>query len=76
MKIFDSSYKHFINNSELRRIMNTGAIATCFKSEKYTDIENEIMEKGDYKVNVVIDGKREDNEFYKKQIMTKIDLKN
>lgn len=56
--------------------MNTGAIATCFKSEKYTDIENEIMEKGDYKVNVVIDGKREDNEFYKKQIMTKIDLKN
>lgn len=55
-----------INNSELRRIMNAGAIASCFTSEKYSDIENEIMEKGDYKVNVVIGGKREDNEFYKK----------
>ena len=53
-------------NSKLRRIMNVGAIATCFTSEKYSDIENEIMEKGDYKVNVVIGGKREDNEFYKK----------
>lgn len=55
-----------ISNSELRRIMNAGAIASCFTSEKYSDIENEIMEKGDYKVNVVIGGKREDNEFYKK----------
>ena len=55
-----------ISNSELRRIMNAGAIATCFTSEKYSDIENEIMEKGDYKVNVVIGGKREDNGFYKK----------
>ena len=54
-----------ISNSELRRIMNAGAIATCFTNEKYSEIENEIMEKGDYKVNVVIGGKREDNEFYK-----------
>lgn len=55
-----------ISKSELRRIMNAGVIATCFTNEKYSDIENEIMEKGDYKVNVVIGGKREDNEFYKK----------
>jgi hypothetical protein len=50
--------------SELRRVMNAGSAAICFTNEKYSDIEKEFMEKGDFKVNVVIGGNRKDNKFY------------
>lgn len=52
-----------ITNAELRRIMNAGATAICYTNEKYDNIEKEIIEKGDYKVNVVLGGERKDNNF-------------
>jgi hypothetical protein len=53
-----------ISQNELRRIMNAGATAACFMNEKFSDIEDEIAKKGDYKVNVVLTGDRKDNKFY------------
>lgn len=49
---------------DLNRMLNAGAIATSLTNEKNKEIEKEIIEKGDYKVNVIIGGKREDNKFY------------
>ena len=49
---------------DLNRMLNAGAIATSMTNEKNKDIEKEVIEKGDYKVKVVIGGKREDNKFY------------
>jgi hypothetical protein len=53
-----------ITNEELRRIMNAGTTAACYTNEKYNEIEKEINEKGDYKVNVVLGRERKDNQFY------------
>ena len=49
---------------DLKRALNAGAIATSLTNEKNKIIEKEMIEKGDYKVNVVVGGKREDNKFY------------
>ena len=54
-----------ITNEDLKRAMNAGALATCYVNEKNNDIENEINEKGDYKVNVVLNDDRKNNKFYK-----------
>jgi len=51
--------------SELKRAMNAGALGTCYTNEKNNEIEEEINEKGDYQVNVVLNGKQEDNKFNK-----------
>lgn len=53
-----------ISQNELRRIMNAGATAACYMNEKFSDIEDEIAKKGDYKINVVLAGDRKDNKFY------------
>ena len=50
--------------NELRRVMNAGATASCFINEKFTDIEEQVSKKGDYKVNVVLMGDRKNNPFY------------
>lgn len=50
---------------DLKRALNAGAISTTIINDKNKEIEKNIIEKGDYKVNVVIGGKREDNKFYK-----------
>ena len=54
-----------MTNSELKRVMNAGSTASCYTNEKYNDIEKEIMENGDYKVNVILGGNRQDNKFYR-----------
>ena len=48
---------------DLKRMLNAGAIASTINGEKNQEIEKEMIEKGDYKVKVVIGGKREDNRF-------------
>ena len=53
-----------MTEAELRRIMNAGTTSICYTNEKYDDIEKEIFEKSDYKVNVVLGGERKDNKFY------------
>ena len=53
-----------IDPNELRRIMNAGATATCYMNEKFSEIEEEVAKKGDYKINVVLNGDRKDNRFY------------
>jgi hypothetical protein len=53
-----------MTNADLNRVMNAGATATCFINEKYNEIEREISEKGDYKVNVILGGDRKNNKFY------------
>lgn len=53
-----------ITNEELKRAMNAGALATCYTNEKNNEIEKKITEKGDYKVNVVLNDDRKNNEFY------------
>jgi hypothetical protein len=60
----DSDSKN-MTKEELRRVMNSGITASCLTNEKNKEIENHIMEKGDYQINVIIGGKREDNPFYK-----------
>ena len=45
--------------------MNAGSSAIGITNEKNKEIEKEISEKGDYKVEVVIGGDRKDNQFYK-----------
>ena len=52
-------------NSELKRVMNAGVLGACYTSEKNNEIEEQINEKGDYEVNVVLNGKQEDNKFNK-----------
>ena len=51
--------------------MNVGVLGTCYTNEKNNEIEEEINEKGDYQVNVVLNGKQEDNKFNKN--MEKLD---
>lgn len=53
-----------MTNAELRRVMNAGATAICYTNEKYDDIEKEILENKDYRVNVILGGERKDNKFY------------
>jgi hypothetical protein len=53
-----------MTNADLNRVMNAGATATCYINEKYNEIEKEISEKGDYKVNVILGGDRKNNKFY------------
>ena len=62
-----------MTNAELNRVMNAGATAACYINEKYNEIEREISEKGDYKVNVILGGERKNNKFY--QIMDAKDEK-
>lgn len=45
--------------------MNAGVLGTCYTNEKNNEIEEKINEKGDYQVNVVLNGKQEDNKFNK-----------
>jgi hypothetical protein len=52
-------------NSELKRVMNAGVLGACYTNEKNNEIEEQINEKGDYEVNVVLNGKQEDNKFNK-----------
>ena len=52
-------------NSELKRVMNAGVLGACYTSEKNNEIEEQINEKGDYEVNVMLNGKQEDNKFNK-----------
>jgi hypothetical protein len=54
-----------MTNADLNRVMNAGTTAICYTNEKYNDIEREISEKGDYKVNVILGGDRKNNKFYK-----------
>lgn len=54
-----------LTKSELRKVMNAGSSAIGITNEKNKEIEKEISEKGDYKVEVVIGGNRKDNQFYK-----------
>ena len=54
-----------LTKSELRKVMNAGSSAIGITNEKNKEIEKEISEKGDYKVEVVIGGDRKDNQFYK-----------
>lgn len=54
-----------LTNSELRKVMNAGPSAIGITNEKNKEIEKEISEKGDYKVEVVIGGDKKDNQFYK-----------
>ena len=53
-----------ISPNELRRIMNAGSTAVCYMNEEYSNIEEEVAKKGDYKVNVILNGDRRDNKFY------------
>ena len=50
---------------DLKRMLNAGAIASTITGEKNQEIEKEMIEKGDYKVKVVIGGKRDENRFNK-----------
>lgn len=50
---------------DLQKALNAGAIATSIISDKNKEIEKSIIEKGDYKVNIVIGGKSEQNRFNK-----------
>lgn len=52
-------------NSELKRVMNAGVLGACYTSEKNKEIEEQINEKGDYEVNVMLNRKQEDNKFNK-----------
>lgn len=54
-----------ISKDELKRVMNSGVIASSLTNEKNKEIEKEIMEKGDFSINVVIGGKRDDNPYFK-----------
>lgn len=65
-KEFDNLGKNAppIDENELKRIMNAGATANCFINEKFSEIEEEVIKKGDYKVNVVLMGDRKDNKYY------------
>lgn len=54
-----------ITNTELKRVMNAASMAVCYNNEKNNEIEEEINKKGDYKVNVVLNGERNDNTFFK-----------
>ena len=60
---------------DLKKALNAGAIATSVINEKNKEIEKNIIEKGEHKVNVVIGGKREDNKFYKAYEKTEENLK-
>ena len=40
-------------------------MAVCYNNEKNNEIEEETNKKGDYKVNVVLNGERNDNAFFK-----------
>lgn len=53
-----------ITKEDLGRVMNAGSIATSVINDKNKEIKKNMMEKGDYKVKIVIGGKREDNRFY------------
>ena len=53
-----------ISQNELRRAMNAGSTAACFMNEEYNEIEQEILKKGDYKVNVILNRDRKENKFY------------
>ena len=57
--------EHKLTKSELRKVMNAGSSAIGITNEKNKEIEKEISEKGDYKVEVVIGGDKKDNQFYK-----------
>ncbi len=50
---------------DLQKALNAGAIASSIISQKNKEIEKSIIEKGDYKVEVVIGGKSEQNRFNK-----------
>ena len=50
---------------DLQKALNAGAIATSIISDKNKEIEKSIIEKGDYKVNIVIGAKSEQNRFNK-----------
>ena len=65
-----------VNQTDLRRLMNAGATASCFTNDKYSEIEEEIAKKGDYKVNVVLMGDRKDNKFYNRMDKYDINLNN
>ena len=53
-----------ISQNELKRAMNAGSTAACFMNEEYNEIEQEILKKGDYKVNVILNKDRKENKFY------------
>ena len=67
---FKNEYENFgknsppINKNDLKRVMNAGATAACFLNEKFGQIEDDVSKKGDYKVNVVLNGDRSNNPFY------------
>ena len=71
-RAFKREFDNFGKNSpptsqeELKRIMEAGATATCYTNEKFSGIEEEVAKKGNYKVNVVLNGDRKDNKFYNK----------
>ena len=54
-----------MNDEDLNRVLNAGAISTSLTNDKNKQIEKEMIEKGDYTVNIVIGGKSEDNQFNK-----------
>ena len=45
--------------------MNATSMAVCYNNEKNNEIEEETNKKGDYKVNVVLNGERNNNAFFK-----------
>lgn len=50
---------------DLQKVLNVGPIASSIISDKNKEIEKSIIEKGDYKVNIVIGAKSEQNRFNK-----------
>ncbi len=65
-----------LSQNDLRRVMNAGATATCYTNDKYSEIEEEIAKKGDYKVNVVLMGDRKQNKFYNNMDKYDVNLNN
>ena len=54
-----------LTNAELKRAMNAAAIATYHNNERNNEIEKEINEKGQAKINIILGADRNDNKFSK-----------